>query len=57
MILKDILYKASIRSVMGNTNTEIKDLQIDSRKVTAGSCFIAIRGSAADGHQYIETAE
>ncbi|MFT3679989.1 MAG: UDP-N-acetylmuramoyl-L-alanyl-D-glutamate--2,6-diaminopimelate ligase [Ferruginibacter sp.] len=56
MILQDILYKVSIRSVKGNTNAEVKDLQIDSRKVTAGTCFIAIKGSAADGHQYIETA-
>lgn len=41
---------------MGNTNTVIKDLQIDSRKVTAGTCFIAIKGSTADGHKYIDTA-
>lgn len=56
MILKDILYKVGIRSVKGNTNIEVKDLQIDSRKVSAGSCFIAIKGSGADGHQFIETA-
>ena len=56
MILQDILYKVGIRSVMGSTSAEIKDLQIDSRKVTAGTCFIAIKGSVADGHQYIETA-
>ncbi len=35
---------------------EVNDLQIDSRKVTAGSCFIAVKGNAADGHGYIETA-
>ncbi|MEO6228937.1 MAG: UDP-N-acetylmuramoyl-L-alanyl-D-glutamate--2,6-diaminopimelate ligase [Ferruginibacter sp.] len=56
MILKDILYKVSIRTVKGNTNIEINDLQIDSRKVVAGSCFIAIKGTAADGHIFIETA-
>ncbi|MGG9970355.1 UDP-N-acetylmuramoyl-L-alanyl-D-glutamate--2,6-diaminopimelate ligase [Ferruginibacter sp. SUN002] len=55
-MLKDILYKVSIRSVKGDTNIEIKDLQIDSRKVSSGSCFIAIKGSTADGHQFIETA-
>ena len=55
-MLKDILYKVSIRSTKGNTNMEVKDLQIDSRKVSNGSCFIAIKGSVTDGHQFIETA-
>ena len=55
-MLKDILYKVSIRSTKGNTNMDVKDLQIDSRKVTNGSCFIAIKGSVTDGHQFIETA-
>ncbi len=56
MILQDILYKAAIRSVEGNTHIAINNLQIDSRKVTAGACFIAVKGAAADGHAYIETA-
>src|SRR5258706_5204268 len=55
-ILKDILYKVPIRSVMGKPVAEITDLQIDSRKVTAGSCFIAISGSIADGHTFIDDA-
>ncbi len=41
---------------MGNTDIEVNDLQIDSRKVSAGSCFIAIKGSTADGHRFIDTA-
>ena len=56
MILKDILYKVSIRSVKGNTDAVINKLQIDSRKVNSGDCFIAIKGAVTDGHQYIETA-
>jgi UDP-N-acetylmuramoyl-L-alanyl-D-glutamate--2,6-diaminopimelate ligase len=55
-MLKDILYKVSLRSVKGDTGTTVKDLQIDSRKVSRGSCFIAIRGTVADGHGFIETA-
>jgi UDP-N-acetylmuramoyl-L-alanyl-D-glutamate--2,6-diaminopimelate ligase len=56
LILQDILYKVSIRSVKGNTNIEVKDLQIDSRKISAGSCFIALKGTAADGHAFISKA-
>ncbi len=55
-MLKDILYKVSIRSVLGNTGIEISDLVIDSRKVTAGSCFIAVKGTATDGHTFIDNA-
>ena len=54
--LQDILYGVSIRSVHGSLLTEPKDLQIDSRKLTTGSCFIAIKGAHADGHQFIEKA-
>ncbi|MEI9934004.1 MAG: Mur ligase family protein [Ferruginibacter sp.] len=56
MMLQDILYKVRIRLVKGNTSIEVKDLQVDSRKVSAGSCFIAIKGTAADGHLFIDKA-
>jgi UDP-N-acetylmuramoyl-L-alanyl-D-glutamate--2,6-diaminopimelate ligase len=55
-LLQDILFKVNIRSVDGITAVEVKDLQIDSRKVSNGSAFIAIKGSSADGHQFIDTA-
>ena len=49
MLLKDILYKVAIRSVSGSTQVEVTDLQIDSRQVGKGSCFIAIRVSNQTG--------
>jgi UDP-N-acetylmuramoyl-L-alanyl-D-glutamate--2,6-diaminopimelate ligase len=52
--LQDILYKVSIRSVQGNTGIAVRDLQLDSRKVSAGSVFIAVKGSAVDGHRFID---
>jgi UDP-N-acetylmuramoyl-L-alanyl-D-glutamate--2,6-diaminopimelate ligase len=55
-VLKDILYKVAIRSVAGSTGVSVKDVQIDSRKVSAGSVFIAVKGTAADGHQFIDKA-
>ena len=55
-ILQDILYKVRIKSVIGNTNIEIDNIQIDSRLVKAKGCFVAIRGSVQDGHHYIDKA-
>lgn len=52
-LLQDILYKVRISSVLGSTQTEVNDLQIDSRLVGPGSCFIAIRGLQSDGHDHI----
>ncbi|HEY6505206.1 MAG TPA: UDP-N-acetylmuramoyl-L-alanyl-D-glutamate--2,6-diaminopimelate ligase [Chitinophagaceae bacterium] len=56
MRLQDILYKVSIRSVAGKTDIEIKDIQIDSRKVKTGCVFVAVKGAAADGHEFIDKA-
>ena len=56
MILQDILYKVAISSVKGNTNIDVTSLQIDSRKTSKGCCFIAVKGTAADGHTFIEKA-
>ena len=56
MLLRDILYKVGIRSVSGSTEVEATDIQIDSRRVQPGTVFIAIKGVAADGHQFIEKA-
>lgn len=56
MLLQDVLYKVAIRSVAGSTSAEVNDVQIDSRKVKKGAAFIAVKGAAADGHQFIEKA-
>ncbi len=55
-MLQELLYKTSIRSVRGNTDMEITALHADSRQVTPGSCFIAIMGTATDGHRFIDVA-
>ena len=54
--LKDILYKVTINAVVGSTSKEINAVDFDSRKVTNGDVFIAIKGVLSDGHNYIETA-
>jgi len=55
-ILKDILYKVSLISTLGDMETELKDIAFDSRKVSEGSVFVAIKGTQVDGHEYIDTA-
>jgi UDP-N-acetylmuramoyl-L-alanyl-D-glutamate--2,6-diaminopimelate ligase len=37
-------------------NPEIADIQSDSRKIGPGALFVAVRGTATDGHTYIEGA-
>ena len=54
--LRDILYKVNIRSVAGSTDLDVNDVQIDSRKIKPGSLFIAVKGVAVDGHQFIDKA-
>lgn len=56
MTLQDLLYQIKIKSVAGDLSVMVNDLQINSRKVTPGCCFMAIRGTLADGHTFIENA-
>jgi UDP-N-acetylmuramoyl-L-alanyl-D-glutamate--2,6-diaminopimelate ligase len=51
--LQDILYKVSIRSVQGDLDRQVGNLQTDSRQAGPGSLFIALKGTHTDGHQYI----
>ena len=55
-LLQQILYGVNIRSVAGHTGIEVNGLQLDSRKVEPGNCFIAVKGTAFDGHEYIDAA-
>src|SRR6185312_16644460 len=52
--LKDILYKVALVEVAGSTDVTISSVQFDSRKVTDGSLFVAVKGTQTDGHKFIE---
>ncbi|MBA3648092.1 MAG: UDP-N-acetylmuramoyl-L-alanyl-D-glutamate--2,6-diaminopimelate ligase [Chitinophagales bacterium] len=54
--LSDILYKVRLQTVAGPTDIDVNAISFDSRKINNGSLFIAARGVAADGHQFIESA-
>ncbi|MBQ0016066.1 MAG: UDP-N-acetylmuramoyl-L-alanyl-D-glutamate--2,6-diaminopimelate ligase [Bacteroidales bacterium] len=55
MILSTLIQGLNCRTI-GNLNTEIRDIQFDSRKVADGCLFVAIVGLQADGHDYITKA-
>ena len=54
--LQQILFGVALREVIGSTDQEVIDLQIDSRLVQHGTAFVAIKGVQVDGHQFIPTA-
>lgn len=56
MLLNNLLQDSQLISIKGNSSVEISNIQFDSRKVTSGSVFVATRGSATDGHDYIPMA-
>lgn len=56
MILKELLKLAVKYEIYGNEEIEVKGIEIDSRNIKEDYAFIAIKGTQADGHNYIEKA-
>ncbi len=56
MRLDKIINGSGCVVVSGDTITEIDAICNDSRKVTRGSIFVAVKGYAIDGHDYIAIA-
>jgi len=56
MRLDRIIKGSGCTVIEGSTITEIDAVCNDSRKVTRGSVFVAVRGFAIDGHDYISIA-
>ena len=52
-LLSDLLYKAGIEEVSGDTSISMEKVCFDSRKVESNTLFIAIRGTVVDGHHFI----
>lgn len=51
--LEDILRNIQVTGVTGDTARVLHDITFDSRTVTPGSLFVAVRGTLSDGHDYI----
>jgi len=56
MRLDKIIRDSGATIVQGSSHVEVSSICSDSRKVCAGSLFVAIKGFASDGHDYISLA-
>ncbi len=54
--LQNILSGIKVEKLIGSTDVQVKDIQLDSRKATKGSLFVALNGAQANGHDFIEKA-
>ncbi|QCX53072.1 UDP-N-acetylmuramoyl-L-alanyl-D-glutamate--2,6-diaminopimelate ligase [Elizabethkingia sp. JS20170427COW] len=56
MLLEKILYRIPVLETLGNQNRDVSQIVFDSRKVSENSMYVAMRGVAVDGHQFIPAA-
>lgn len=56
MKLSDLIKGIVIKRVTGNMDTDVSGVAYDSRQVTPGTLFVAVRGLKTDGHRYIKEA-
>lgn len=50
------LFEASFGHFAVTQDVQVHRIQYDSRRVERGDCFVALRGTGIDGHQFIESA-
>ena len=56
MKLNDLISNITPLEVIGTTDRDIKDVNLDSRQIGSGHLFIGIRGTQTDGHRFIPKA-
>ena len=56
MNLREILKNVRPLAIVGNADTDIAGVKIDSRQVKPGYLFVAMKGTQVDGHQFIARA-
>ncbi|MBP1649514.1 MAG: UDP-N-acetylmuramoyl-L-alanyl-D-glutamate--2,6-diaminopimelate ligase, partial [Bacteroidetes bacterium] len=64
MVLLELLDKVSVSKLFSSLygkmvltqDVSVNGVQYDSRKVRRGDLFVAIEGTAVDGHTYVESA-
>ncbi len=55
-LIKDILYKVRLDTILGSTEKLVSAIVFDSREVKQNTLFVAQKGLIFDGHQFIEKA-
>ena len=56
MLVRELIVDLNYILVKGNAETEISGIQFDSRKVVKNTMFVATKGTAVDGHDFIKSA-
>ncbi len=56
MRFSGLLADAGLNGVPRTGEADVRRVVIDSRRVQEGDCFVAVRGSSADGHRFIAPA-
>jgi UDP-N-acetylmuramoyl-L-alanyl-D-glutamate--2,6-diaminopimelate ligase len=56
MKIKEILNGIDVVSFRGDENASVLNIEFDSRKVTGGALFVAVKGYNTDGHDFIRDA-
>src|SRR5690606_23814123 len=51
--LSELLNELADALVSGDVNVVVRQITLDSRMVAPGSLFVAVKGTQADGHQFI----
>lgn len=56
MKLDQVIKNIQVINQIGHSDIELTGINSDSRKIEAGHLFVAVKGTQADGHTYIQTA-
>jgi UDP-N-acetylmuramoyl-L-alanyl-D-glutamate--2,6-diaminopimelate ligase len=55
-VIRDILYGVNLQAIHGSTDLKCNAIVFDSRKASADAVFVAVKGAAVDGHDFIDKA-
>ncbi|PKP05903.1 MAG: UDP-N-acetylmuramoyl-L-alanyl-D-glutamate--2,6-diaminopimelate ligase [Bacteroidetes bacterium HGW-Bacteroidetes-5] len=56
ILLNRLLADLKLSAIYGDISREITGVTFDSREVTSGSLFVALKGTSSDGHKFIQSA-